>query len=156
MKALVLGFHMLYRLSQDSKYLRSGPAVEIPRRPVTDWWTGSNFWAALYTRDGYSQHTCTPLDRPSSPLGALQATAPPCNARRRVPIEHGWWPGARGTRGAWSGSAPTQHSRRLADLVVRWASGAPGGVGAGFCLSVPAGSRTWGPVSVGPGVRAGL
>ena len=68
------------------------------------------------------------------------------------------WPGARGTRGAWSVGcvgAPTQHSRRLADLVARWASGAPGCVGAGFCLSVPAGSRTWGPVSVGPGVRAG-
>ena len=49
MKALVLGFHMLYRLSQDSssKYPWSGPAVEIPRRPVTEWWNGSNSWAAL-------------------------------------------------------------------------------------------------------------
>ena len=35
MKALVTGFHMLYRLSQDSKYPWSGPAVEIPRLPVT-------------------------------------------------------------------------------------------------------------------------
>ena len=35
---------MLYRLSQDSKYPWSGPAVEIPRRPVTEWWNGSNSW----------------------------------------------------------------------------------------------------------------
>ena len=40
MKALVTGFHMLYRLSQDSKYPWSGPAVEIPRRRSTDSGTG--------------------------------------------------------------------------------------------------------------------
>jgi len=65
MKALVLGFHMLYRLSQDSKYLRSGPAVEIPRRPVTDWWTGSNFWAALHCGAG----TVCLLVHEQSPVG---------------------------------------------------------------------------------------
>ena len=47
MKALVPGFHMLYRLSQDSKYPWPSGTTEQTR---VQFLGGSNSWAALFTR----------------------------------------------------------------------------------------------------------
>ena len=44
-------------------------------------------------------------------------------------------------------SASTQHRRKLADLLARWAPGVPGSAGAGFYLLVSVGGR----VLAGPG-----